>query len=242
MRIADDFGLGRGHDRVILSLLDQGRLTGTSVMVNDAIAPGDIAHLVVLRAAGAQVGLHLNLTQPLPGLGRVWPLTRLMRGPVEGVAAALEAQLRAFVALFGSLPDYYDGHQHVHCLPAARPLVAGLPRGPQTWVRVPLPTTWAGRARNLRAAGLKAAVVLGFAARARQVWAREGVPMNRDFTGFLRLDRPEAVRRWLPRLLAAAGPDCLVMVHPGAAEDPLQCAGHAAAARAIEAEILRGTP
>ncbi len=43
MRIADDFGLGCGHDRVILSLLEAGKLDGTSVMTGDAMKPEDIA-------------------------------------------------------------------------------------------------------------------------------------------------------------------------------------------------------
>lgn len=237
MRIADDFGLGRGHDRVILSLLEQGRLDGTSVMVNDAIDPGDLARLRALRAAGVQVGLHLNLTQPLPGIGRVWTLPRLMRGRADGISATLAAQVQGFQALFGTLPDYYDGHQHCHILPAALPLIAGLPRG--AWVRVPLPATWGGRWLNLRAAGLKAAVIMAFAARARRIFTRAGLPVNLDFTGFLRLDQPDQLRRWLPRLLAQAGPDCLVMLHPGAEGDPMQCPGHAAKSRAIEAAILQ---
>ena len=78
VRIADDFGLGRKHDQVILSLMEAGRLDGTSVMVNDAIEPADIARLRALRDAGAQVGLHLNLTQLFPECGPVWPLTTLM--------------------------------------------------------------------------------------------------------------------------------------------------------------------
>lgn len=239
MRIADDFGLGRGHDRVILSLLDSGRLDGTSVMVNDAIDAGDLARLKALRAAGAQVGLHLNLTQALPGIARVWTLGQLMRGQPEGIAAALDQQVRAFAALFGGLPDYYDGHQHCHCLPAVRPHIAGLPREAGTWLRLPLPATWTGRWLNLRAAGAKAAVVMGFTAHARRDFARAGLRTNRDFSGFLRLDKPAQVRRWLPHLLDAASPDCLVMLHPGAASDPVQCPRHAAQSRAVEAEILQ---
>ena len=240
MRIADDFGLGRGHDAVILSLIEAGRLDGTSVLVNDAIDPAHVARLRALRAGGARVGLHLNLTERLPGVPQVWPIARLMRGPAAGVEAALDAQARAFADLFGSGPDHLDGHQHCHCLPAARGWFAALPRQGAISVRLPLPATWAGRWRNLRAAGPKAAVVMAFAARSRRAFA--GLPVNADFTGFLRLDRPQAVRRWLPRLLAAAGRDCLVMVHPGAADDPARCAGHAPQSRDIEAEILRKCP
>lgn len=239
MRIADDFGLGRRHDKVILSLLADSRLDGTSVMVNDAIAPGDITRLRELRNAGAQVGLHLNLTQAFPKHGPVWPLATLMsiRLP-DGVAASLEQQVQEFVALFGSLPDYYDGHQHCHCLPAVAPLITHLPYGPQTWVRVPLPATWTGRWRNLRAGGAKVLAIMAFAARARKIFARMNLRMNGEFSGFLRLDDPMKVRLWLPRLLSAAGPDCLLMLHPGDATDLMQCSDHAPESRAAETEIL----
>ncbi|MEP9396367.1 ChbG/HpnK family deacetylase [Mesorhizobium sp. KR2-14] len=241
MRIADDFGLGRRHDEVILSLLAAGKLDGTSVMVHGRIEPGAIARLRALRDNGAQVGLHLNLTQPFPESGPVSPLGKLIRpgGRLpDGIAASLHRQVEEFVALFGNLPDYYDGHQHCHCFPAIAPLIPRLPYGPNTWVRVPLPATWAGRWLNLCAGGAKVLAIMTFAARARTVFARAGLRVNSDFSGFLRLDDPAAVRRRLPRLLSAAGPQCLVMLHPGDATDPIQCLGHAPESRAAEAEIL----
>lgn len=243
LRIADDFGLGRKHDHVILSLLEARRLDGTSVMVNDAIDTGDITRLRALRVAGVQVGLHLNLTQALPGITTVWPLSALIRPLpgarlLEAAAASLERQTDEFVRLFGSLPDYYDGHQHCHCFPGIAPLVARLPARPETWIRVPLPASWSGRRRNLRAGGAKGVLIMALAARARSVFRRAGRQVNQDFSGFLRLDDPASVRHWLPRLLSAAGPDCLMMVHPGDAGDEMQCIGHAAESRGCEAEIL----
>lgn len=243
MRIADDFGLGRKHDRVILSLLEARRLDGASVMVNEAIAPADVQRLRALREAGAQVGLHLNLTQPFADNHQVWSLSTLMQPflsqrLLEGISASLDRQVEAFRVAFGSLPDYYDGHQHCHCFPGIAPLVAGLPVGPQTWVRVPLPATWAGRWRNLRSGGAKVALIMALAQRARAVFGTAGLPMNADFSGFLQLDDPANVRLWLPRLLSAAGKDCLIMLHPGDARDEMQCEGHAPESRAVEAEIL----
>jgi hypothetical protein len=65
--------------------------------------------------------------------------------------------------------------------------------------------------------------------------------INRDFSGFLTLDRPDAVARWLPRLLARKKDDCLMMVHPGAIDDPCQCPGHDPGSRKVEAVILSRT-
>lgn len=247
MRIADDFGLGRGHDRIILSLLESGRLDGTSVMIGDALKPEDVYCLRKLRASGAKVGLHLNLTQPVPGSGPVWRLSQLLK-PISApqfldqIKMSLTGQVNAFVMLFGSLPDYYDGHQHCHCFPTIAPLVAYLPYGNETWVRVPLPATWAGRWLNFRAGGAKVLVIMALAARTRAIFASAGLRTNHDFSGFLRLDDPSSVRRWLPRLLAQMTPDCLLMLHPGDEADPMQCAGHAPPSRAVEAKLLSESP
>ncbi len=245
MRIADDFGLGRRHDRAILSLLEKGRLDGTSVMMGSAMEPGDIGRLRELRQAGTLVGLHLNLTQAIPGGGPVWPLNRLIWPRRDGqalnaITSSLTDQANRFIQLFGSSPDFYDGHQHCHCFPAIAPLVVRLPRTSQTWVRVPLPATWKGRWLNCLAGGAKAFIVMALAARAGGIFARAGLNTNRDFTGFLRLHDPSSVRRWLPRLLSAKDPDCLIMLHPGDATDNIQCAGHAPASRSAETEILTG--
>ncbi|WP_247997887.1 ChbG/HpnK family deacetylase [Brucella tritici] len=243
MRIADDFGLGRRHDRVILSLLETGRLDGTSVMIGNAMKPEDVYRLRELRAGGAQVGLHLNLTEAVPGGGPVWRLSQLLK-PIldaqflEQIKTSLTRQVDAFVVLFGSLPDYYDGHRHCHCFPAIAPLVTRLPYGDNAWVRMPLPATWAGRWLNFRAGGAKVLVIMTLAARARTIFAKAELETNRDFSGFLHLNDPSSVRRWLPQLLAEMTPDCLIMLHPGDDTDPMQCAGHATFSRVIEAQIL----
>ncbi|PZM09986.1 ChbG/HpnK family deacetylase [Rhizobium tubonense] len=246
LRIADDFGLGRGHDRIILELIEGGRLDGTSVMINDAIRHDDIVRLRALQDAGAKVGLHLNLTQAFGEGAPVWSLASLMRptlGPqlLHDIEASLIRQSNKFVSLFGKLPDFYDGHQHCHCFPAIAPLVLRLPRAPRTWVRVPLPATWAARWRNLRAGGAKGLIIMAMAARARAIFVRADLQTNKDFSGFLRLGDPGDVRMWLPRLLSEAEPDCLMMFHPGDATDPMQCAGHAPESRAAETEFLTGS-
>ncbi len=242
--IADDFGLGRGHDRVILDLIGEGRLGGTSVMVDGDIAPPDLERLRRLRASGAQVGLHLNLSYRFAASPVCHPIGALMRLCLTGrmppdARPEFQRQAERFAALFGDLPDYYDGHQHCHCLPGLSRLAAALPQGGKRWMRVPLPASLSGLALNLRSGGAKVAVIAALARHAKGVFRRSGWRVNADFSGFLRLGDPGSVDLWLPRLLAAAGDSCLVMTHPGDAADPAQCEGHAGACRAREAAILR---
>lgn len=243
MRIADDFGLGRNHDQIILSLLEAKQIDGTSVMVNPSIDPEMISRLKLLRLNGAQIGLHLNLTHRFTNGSPRWSLRELLlQMPTarfsEHIKSEFLAQVNEFVSLFGSLPDYYDGHQHCHCFPAVVSSINELPQTQHSWVRVPLPYDWSGRILNIRSGGLKTVLIMAMALRAKGIFSRSLIKTNHDFTGFLRLDKPENVQKWLPKLLENAKADCLIMLHPGAAEDSAQCIGHNAQSRLIEFQIL----
>ncbi|WLS09178.1 ChbG/HpnK family deacetylase [Shinella sumterensis] len=243
MLIADDFGLGRDHDGVILDLLERGKIDGTSVMIDGDIEPRDIERLRQLRERGAAVGLHLNLTHDFSGRHFHRPVGDLLRLCLTGrlpqqAQGAFHRQAETFHATFGFLPDYYDGHQHCHCFPGLDRIAATLPREDRVWMRVPLPRTWAGRMLNMRAGGPKTVLVMILAHFAARTFRRAGWETNSDFSGFLPLDRPDAVARWLPRLLSARAADTLMMVHPGSADDRSQCPGHAPQSRVVEAEIL----
>ncbi len=212
-------------------------------MIDGDMSNNALLALKRLRVEGALVGLHLNLTHEFDGRLPTMPLGALMRAGLlarlpRSHGADFLRQADPFLTLFGSLPDFYDGHQHCHCLPGLAADAAALPGAEKLWIRVPLPTTASGFWLNLRTGGFKVAAVAALAVRARQIFRNAGFATNSDFSGFLRLDDPYAVALWLPCILAAAGPDHLVMVHPGSADDPAQCTGHDPRSRMIEALIL----
>ncbi|TCT29237.1 ChbG/HpnK family deacetylase [Martelella mediterranea] len=243
--IADDFGLGAGHNAVILDLLEQEKIGGTSVMIDGEVDPASVESLTTCRRNGAQIGLHLNLTHSFGDKNVSAPVGILMRQSLTGTLpsdldAEFSRQAGLFKACFGFWPDYYDGHQHCHCLPGLARLAARLPRDPETWMRVPLPSSMSGLSRNIRAGGLKTGIIAALAYNARRHFIKAGWPVNADFSGFLRLDDPPQAAHWLPRLISAASDECVVMVHPGSATDPAQCPGHAPETRAVEQKILLG--
>ena len=133
---ADDYGLTPGIGQAITGLVQAGRLGAFSCLTNGPAWPQDGPSLAGLRAAGAQAGLHFNLTEgrPLsPALARLWPqlpsLLRLLidahlgQLPLAALASELAAQWAAFEAVSGAPPDFVDGHQHVHHLPGVRRLL-----------------------------------------------------------------------------------------------------------------------
>lgn len=242
--IADDFGLGRGHDAVILRLLRAGKLAGTSVMVDGDITERDLAHLRELRRDGRQIGLHLNLTHGFggmqkPSIGALLKMAFTGRLP-DTIAPDLMRQSERFADLFGDAPDFYDGHQHCHCLPGIARHVRDLPRSSTTWIRVPLPSG-RGLWRNTASGGTKTVVIATMAWAARRIWCRAGWQVNDSFSGFLKLHSADMVARDLPQILATAQDGDLIMTHPGDPRDPDQCPDHAPQARAIEAQLLDRT-
>ena len=115
---ADDYGIAPGVSRAIRDLLERGRLSATSCMVvsPDFAAEGPRLKPYLDRA---DIGLHLTLTQdrPLGALMRAAYLGRLDR---QAIGAEIDRQVERFTRVLGRAPDFIDGHQHVHLLPAVR--------------------------------------------------------------------------------------------------------------------------
>ena len=83
----------------------------------------------------AAIGLHVTLTAPFKPLsadfvplrdGRFLTLSNILRASTarrlrtEMLVAEIASQLRRFLDAFGHLPDFLDGHQHVHLFPQIR--------------------------------------------------------------------------------------------------------------------------
>jgi len=123
---ADDIGQDPAINEGCLELFDLGRLNQVSVL---ALAPHLRSHQQALLQAhknGLQMGLHFNLTLPFPNALMVEPLTRLIYLShlrllnKKLVRDSFVQQINTFLDLFGVLPDFIDGHQHVHQFPQIR--------------------------------------------------------------------------------------------------------------------------
>ena len=152
---ADDYGISSAVNVAIRDLVVRRRLNATSVMV---VAPGfhrseahalDVLNTGMTRVA---IGLHLTLTAPFRPLssgykpvrdGAFLPLpTTLARAFLHRLGHAalvseIAAQLRMFVHTFGRVPDFIDGHHHVHLFPQIREAVLAVAKqdAPGAWLR-----------------------------------------------------------------------------------------------------------
>lgn len=228
---ADDYGYSTGVSRAILTLIERGRISATSVMAG---LPGWPGHAPPLRALGAvaDIGLHVTLTQvePLgkmphlaPG-GRLPTINRLTwlayRGALRGrevaaeIAAEIDRQFDRFLQHMGRLPDHVDGHQHCHVLPTIRPLFleAVARRAPCASVRncadSPLRILRRGgdRARAIGSAFLGC----GLQRDAR----RRGLESNDSFAGFYDFAPDADMDRLFRQFLSEAAERHLIMCHP----------------------------
>ncbi len=221
---ADDLGIDVARNRGIAEAFARGVLTSVSVLANGPAFDDALRRL--RERPGADVGVHLNLTEGKPlhggatlvGSGGRFPGKEAARGNLlEGGDAdesEVEAEFAAQVerALESGLPvSHLDGHQHVHLWPRARrACLAVARRFGIAWVRTPIEDAVdepEGARCSLRELGDRAG-------RLRDELPAAGCGTADRFVGESTIGRGslEGVRR----LLASAGPGLTEwMVHPG---------------------------
>lgn len=124
---ADDYGQNPAISQAIVHLIQKKRLSATSCMTN---SPFWLADSVKLKPFWGQIdiGLHFNLTEgkSLTSASQFESLkTCLLKSSLRMLSARrieqeLHAQIDQFTAAIGFLPDFIDGHQHIHQLPVIR--------------------------------------------------------------------------------------------------------------------------
>jgi len=233
---ADDYGISNSVNTAIRELILRGRINATSVMV---AAPhfdrGEAASLAMLNSGTklAAIGLHVTLTAPFKPMsigyaplhhGEFLPLNTMLRAATlrrlrrDRLAIEVATQLRAFVAAFGQLPDFVDGHRHVQLFPQVRDAVLKVVAevAPNAWVRQ------CGRVRSARRLRDRKELVLdilsvGF----RRKAMRLGLRTNPAFAGAYDFDNKAAFADTFPPFLNGLPDGGLIMCHPGGVDAEL---------------------
>lgn len=229
-------------DAGILALADQGRLSGASCLVDGPSFPAGAARLAASRL---QIGLHLNFTEsfgqpgPCRPLGGLIASAYLRRLSPSALRASVQRQLRLFEDRIGRVPDYVDGHQHVHQLPQVREALL------EALGNYPEPRPWLRDTGRPRVAGLplrlqaKAWVIaaLGAAAFRRHAQA-QGLRTSDGFLGVYDFQGgTSAYLAWMRRWLAMCRDGDVLMCHPASGIDPQDALS---AQRQAEFDVLGG--
>ena len=249
---ADDFGLTAGVSRAIAHLCHERRLSAASALVTFDDWPDQAQSLQELRATTA-IGLHLNLTLGRPqlpaenatyldGSGAFLSLTKLIaraltrRLDINQIQLECSAQITAFRNATGYLPDFVDGHQHVHALPVVRQgVLAAIAE--QHWLQRPLLRSPL-RQPDMGSLGLtttlKARTADWLARGYDHDLSRAGLPYNDTFAGFSAFSAGHYADELEAALQSGKSSEkgtsvqrrChLVMCHPGYVDDALARSG-----------------
>jgi predicted glycoside hydrolase/deacetylase ChbG (UPF0249 family) len=229
---ADDYGLSQGVNAAIRDLLERGRINATSVMtVTPAFTREEAASLAAIKAnsPAVAIGLHVTLTAPFRSVtatAAFQPVgatlrTALMRQlDPESLAREVRAQILAFQDMFGTEPDFVDGHQHVQLFPQIREAVvtAVSETLPQAWVRQ------CGRLSPLtaRLADRKGLLLDLLSNGFRKTATRRGIGFNPGFAGSYDFNAGAEYSELFPRFLRNIPEQGLIMCHPGFVDDMLK--------------------
>ena len=234
--IADDYAITGGVSSAILELLAKERLSGTSAMTNQPGWPA-LAPLLKPFFDCRDLGLHLTLTlgSPLGAMpdlapeGQLPSLNQILARSLSGqlsrpeITSEIMNQIAAFETQTGRLPDFIDGHQHVHILPTVRSAlfeaVERTKAGWRPWLRDPSDSlgTIVARGVSVGKSLFLAVLAQGFRTSAR----KRGFLVNDSFSGASDFKAEGHFRKDFGRFLLVSGKRHLVMCHPGHSDSEL---------------------
>ncbi len=236
MLCADDFGLDSGVSEGILKLVRLGRLSAVSCMVN---MPGFIPYakelLSLKKSKHIKMGLHFNLTEgyfaSIPEkscfhLHELLIKTHLRSMKPSFIAKEFLAQLDQFTQVMQQLPDFIDGHQHVHQFPVIRNVILDLYAQKLKSYGTSIRSTWPSI--NLPQYRLKANILslTGGKALLRQL-IKLGIPHNRYFSGIYDFSPDTNYRELFRKWMSLIRENTLIMCHPGESSSSADPIAHA---------------
>ncbi len=225
---ADDFGINPGVSAGILKLARMQRLSAVSCMTNISNFNLHASDLCAVKDK-VQTGLHFNLTegyflsepqQRCFSLNELLMKTHLRWLNPSFIAQEFNAQLDQYINRMGGLPDFIDGHQHVHQFPIVRQVVLGIYeqrlRKNRTFIRATAPSISLSQYR------FKTQILAGTGGRALSFALKKfDVPHNAYFSGIYDFNPASNYRDLFRQWMSLASTNTLIMCHPGEDEDSM---------------------
>ncbi|MED7787582.1 ChbG/HpnK family deacetylase [Francisella sp. 19X1-34] len=228
---ADDFGLSDNVNEGIIRLLKKKVINATSCMSNMSALKNGIPNLKNIYNDSMDVGIHLNLTEGTPftkatsisknkeflSLSKLLAKSKLRSIKYNDVYNELKAQIDNFISLWGDLPDFIDGHQHVHHFPIVRKVVIDLYKDfdmfkKQTYIR----STF-----NMDKSDLKSLIIYRSGAKKfNNLLNDNNIKHNTSFSGIYSLEsNNQDFRKVILKAYSEIKDGGLIMCHPAIAID-----------------------
>ena len=223
---ADDFGLSDNVNKGILDLLEKEIINATSCMSNMPALKYGIINLKKIYSNFIHVGIHLNLTEGTPftkaasisknkeflPLSKLLAKSKLRSIKYTDVYNELKAQIDNFIDQWGDLPDFIDGHQHVHHFPIIRKVVIDLYKDfniveKQTYIRSTL---------NMDKSDFKSLIIYRSGAKKfNKLLVDNNIKHNTSFSGIYSLENSnQDFRKVMLKAYAEIKDGGLIMCHP----------------------------
>lgn len=239
---ADDYGQAEPISKAIITLIQHGRVTATSCMVNSRLW-SEHARWLDNFVNVVDIGLHFNMTEgmalspayiekygrhfyPLPTVMRKALLRQLDRKTIE---AECMAQIDMFYEMMGFLPRYIDSHQHVHQFPVIRDAVINVYnqrlKAEKAYVRLVNEDV---KFKDIFT-DFKKFVIYSMGTKALKKRLLENdIPHNQSFAGIYSFEKSPGYEQLFPQFLAQSRDGGLIMCHPSL-QAPEMSVVHAAA-------------
>lgn len=227
---ADDYGQSEFISQAIIVLLKQKRLSAASCMTT---APLWREHANWLHSFKnqADIGLHFNLTEGSPLSKKLiqkqgfMPLASLLKRAhlrmldASAIEAELNAQLDLFEHAIGRLPDFIDGHQHVHQLPIIRSVLLKVYeerlRKNQSYLRCVYEPNIIKHLGSRYFMKVLTIHLLASAKTFKKLLNDNKIPHNSSFAGVYQFDDSKQYPVIFPRFLRQITDGGIIMCHPG---------------------------
>ncbi len=241
---ADDFAIHPGVSEAIIQLAAAGRIHASSCLVTSSGWKND-CQLLASVSEKIDIGLHLNFSeetglsptfkQGFPSLNTLLIKSHLRQLNPKSLEEEICAQLDTFSEQTGQVPDFIDGHQHVHQFPQIRNAlfrVISSKKYSHLWIRSTAPLL-------SNTSFIKSTIIRGTGSHnLKRLIRKRSLVSNSAFAGIYSLsehaDFPRLLVSWMKHLPDAG----LIMCHPGLALESTNI-DHALA-RQKEFEYLSG--
>ncbi len=228
---ADDYAITPNVSLAIRNLIDNKRISATSVMMSSEFAEQEL-QLLAPYFENIDVGIHLTLTDQaaltpcnmsisnnkLPTFAALAKLAFSKTLPMDFIYAELESQITKFIDNTGRLPDYLDGHHHVHILPGIQDIVIELFQKHLNKARCYIRSCHdsIGNIFAKRNSLIKSLIInKALAWKQHKKLLKLGINTNLNFSGIYNLKTKKSYGETIAPMLKSAGHNTIIMCHPG---------------------------
>lgn len=247
---ADDYALSKSVSLGIRELIQNNRLSATSVMTLSKFWEED-GKILREEFFNFDVGIHFTLTDQkpledfsdftsdgfLPKKLELIKLSLFNKLPLKKIKKELILQLEKFLKIFKRLPSHLDSHHHVHVLPGIREIIleiydeffrndsmsVGDDCKKKAYIRSCDDSFFNILSRK---ESIKKALKINFLSKKfHKMLNREKIPTNNGFSGIYDFNINDFERKYediFPKFLKNLTENSLIMCHPGYVDDALK--------------------